>query len=100
MPPPSCQCRDVFVLMFVFRCSCIPRISGKMFVFSLDQCSGACVLLMSGLVVKVSALRGADRGFHSSLGRGDFSRSSHTSDLKIDHCRISTGTGWPAVSIL
>ena len=63
-----------------------------------------------GLVVKASALRVADLGFNSRLGRGDFSRSGHTSDLEIGtqvatlpgagRYRVSTGTGWPGVTIL
>ena len=46
----------------------------------------------------------------SGLGRGDCSWSSHASDLKIGtpmttlprawHYKVSTGTGWPGVSIL
>ena len=53
---------------------------------------------LAGLVVKASASRAED------------SRSNHTSDLKIGtpvatlpgawHYRVSTGTGWPGVSIL
>ena len=49
-------------------------------------------------------------GFHCHLHCGDFSRSSHTSDLNLAlkwltlpgaWCyRINTGTGWPGVSIL
>ena len=62
-----------------------------------------------GLVVKVSASRGADPGFDSHLYQ-DFSGSIHTSDLKIGtpvatlsgawHYRIGTETGWPGVSML
>ena len=62
-----------------------------------------------GLVVKASALGAEGPGFESRLQR-DFSRSSHTSDLKIGtpvanlpgawRYRVSTGTGWPGVSIL
>ena len=62
-----------------------------------------------GLLVKESALRVEDPGFESHL-RQDFSRSSHTSDLKIGtpmatvpgawRYRVSTGTGRPGVSIL
>ena len=62
-----------------------------------------------GLVVKVSVSRVADPGFDSHL-RQDFSKSSHTSDLKIGTpvatlpgtwpSRVSAGTGWPGVSIL
>ena len=60
-----------------------------------------------GLVVKVSALIVTDPGFDSCLGCGDFSVSSHTSDLKIG-TQVATlpsvigsaGTGWPGVSIL
>ena len=62
-----------------------------------------------GLVVKVSASSAADLGFSSCL-RQDFSRLSHTSDLKRStpvatlpdawHYRVSTGTGWPGVSIM
>ena len=36
-----------------------------------------------GLGTKASAWRAADPGFDSRLRRGDFSRSSHTSDFKI-----------------
>ena len=39
--------------------------------------------LLVGLVVKSSASRAADPGFESRLSRGDFSGSSHTSDLKL-----------------
>ena len=63
-----------------------------------------------GLVVKVSALRPVDPAFDSHLQCGDVSGSSHTSDLQIDtavatlpgawRCRVTTGTGWPGVSIL
>ena len=62
-----------------------------------------------GLVVKALALRAEDPGFDSRLRRGDFSWSSHTSDLKIGtpvatlpstwRNRISAGTGWPDVSM-
>ena len=62
-----------------------------------------------GLVVKASASRAEDPGFESRLRR-DFSRSSHTSDFKIDTpvatlpgawiYRVSAGTGRPGVSIL
>ena len=64
---------------------------------------------LAGLVVKVSALRAEDPGFDSRL-RWDFSRSSHTSDLKNGtpmatlpgawRYRVSAGTGRPNVSIL
>ena len=63
-----------------------------------------------GLVVKASTFREVYPGFCSHLHRGDFSGSSHTSDLKIGtpvailpearHYRVSTRTGWPGVSIL
>ena len=62
-----------------------------------------------GLVVKASAWGVGNRGFESCW-RWDFSRSSHTSDLKTGTpvttlpgtwChRVSAGTGWPGVSIL
>ena len=62
-----------------------------------------------GLVVKASASRAEDPVFESRL-RQDFSRSSHTSDLKIGtqvatlpsawRYRVSAGTGQPGVSIL
>ena len=58
-------------------------------------------------MVKVSALRAENPGFESRLHQ-DFSRSSHTSDLKIGtpvatltgdwHYRVSAGTGWPGAS--
>ena len=65
---------------------------------------------LAGLVVvKASASRAKDPGFDSCL-RWDFSRSSHTSDLKIGtpvatlpgawHYRVSAGTGRSGVSIL
>ena len=63
-----------------------------------------------GLVVNASASRAEDIGFDSCLHCGNFSGSSHTSDLKIatpvaslPHAwqyRVSAGTGWPGVSIL
>ena len=63
-----------------------------------------------GPVVKKSASIGEDPGFDSRLCRGDFSGSSHTSDLKIGtpvatlpgtwRYRVSVGTGWPGVNIL
>ena len=58
---------------------------------------------------KVSASRAENPGFESRFC-GIFSGSSHTSDLKIGTLvatlpgawcyRVSTGTGWPGVSIL
>ena len=69
--------------------------------------SGHCLI---DLVVKASASRVADLEFDSCLCCGDFSGSSHTSELIIGtvvaslpgawHCRVSIGTGWPGVSIL
>ena len=63
-----------------------------------------------GLVVKASASRAEDPGFDSHLRHGDFYWSSHTSDSQTGtpvatlpgawHDIISTGTGWPSVSIL
>ena len=62
-----------------------------------------------GLVDKASASRVEDPGFDSRLRR-EFSKSSHTSDLKIGtpvatlpgawRYRVSPGTCWPGVSIL
>ena len=62
-----------------------------------------------GQMVKVFASGAEDPGFEFRLRR-DFSGSSHTSDLKIGtpvatlpnawQYRVSTGTGWPGVSIL
>ena len=62
-----------------------------------------------GLVVKASASRAEDPGFDSSLRHGDFSGSTHSSDLKIGtpvatlpgawRYKVSAGTGWPDVSI-
>ena len=67
-----------------------------------------------GLVVKASAPRAADPGLDAGLFR-DFSGSSHGSDLKKKkkkkstsvatlpgawRYRVSTGIGWPCVSIL
>ena len=64
------------------------------------------IVCLVGQVVKVSASRAADLGFESHL-RQDFSRSSHTSDLKIGtpeatwlgtwRYRVSAGTGWPGI---
>ena len=58
----------------------------------------------------MSASRVAYLAFDSRILIGDFSGSSHTSDFKIDapvatlpgvrRCRVSTGTGWPGVSLL
>ena len=60
-------------------------------------------------MVKTSAPRVEDLGFESCLCQ-DFSRSSHTREIKIGtlvailsgawHHMVSTGTGWPGVSIL
>ena len=64
---------------------------------------------LDGLVGKASASRVEDPGFEFHLLR-DFSGSSHTSDSKTGtpvatlpgawRNRVSTGTGWPGVSIL
>ena len=58
-----------------------------------------------GLAVKESTLRAADPCSIPTFARGDFSRLSHTSDLKIStpgasHYWVSTGTGWCVVRIL
>ena len=68
-----------------------------------DACKSACNCLI-GLVVKVSALGVEYSEFESCLRRGDFSGSSHTSDLKIGtqvatlpgawRHRVSAGTGF------
>ena len=60
-------------------------------------------------MVKASASGAADPGLDSRLRSGDFSGSSHTSNLKIGtpvvtlpgawRYRVSTGTGRPGVSI-
>ena len=65
---------------------------------------------LAGLVVQASALRREDPGFDSHLHHGDFSRSSHTSDVKIStpvatlpgalRYRVSPVTGWPVISML
>ena len=64
----------------------------------------------AGLVDKVSASRAEDQEFDSPLCHGDFAWSSQTSDLIIGtpvatlpgawRYRVSTGTGWPGISIL
>ena len=61
-------------------------------------------------MVKAPASRTKDLEFDSHLRCGDFSGSSHTSDLKIGtpvatlpgtlHYRVSAGTGQPGVSVL
>ena len=63
---------------------------------------------LDDLVVKASVSRAEDKGFETR--DGDFSGSSHTSDLKIGapvatlpgawRYRVSAGTGRPGVSIL
>ena len=63
-----------------------------------------------GLVIKASSSRAADPRFNSHLRRGEYPRSSHTSDFKIGtpaatlsgawRYRVSAGTGRPGVSIL
>ena len=68
-----------------------------------------CFCVCVGVVIKGSTSRADDTGFKSGLRR-DFSRSSRNSDFKIGTpvatlpvawCyRVSTGTGWPGVSIL
>ena len=65
---------------------------------------------LAGLVVKVSALWAEEPVFDSPLCLGDFSGSSHISDLKLGtpvatlpgawRYRVSAGTGWPGISIL
>ena len=75
----------------------------------IDTCFPQSSYRLFGLVVKASSSRTEDLGFKSCL-RWDFSRSSHTSDLKIGtpvatlpgtwHYRVSAGTGWSGVSIL
>ena len=60
-------------------------------------------------MVKASALRVADTGFDSRFCHGDFSGSSHTSDLYVStpvatlpgawRYRVSNGTGWPGVTL-
>ena len=72
--------------------------------------SMTCITHLTGLVVKASASRAEDEEFDSRLRRGDFSESSHTSDLKIGtpvailpfawRYWVSAGTGWPVVIIL
>ena len=66
---------------------------------------------LTDLVVKASTLRAEEPGFNSRLRCGDFSGSSHTRDMRIGTpvailpgarryaYRVSTGTGWPGVSI-
>ena len=64
---------------------------------------------LAGQVVKASASRAKDPEFESYLRR-DYTRSSHTSDLKIAtpvanlpgawRFRVSAGTDWPCVSML
>ena len=66
--------------------------------------------LLVGLVVKASASGAADPGFDSHLCHGNFSGSSHASNLTIgtpvatlpgaSGYKVSAGTGWPGVSIL
>ena len=87
------------------------RISSMRFFFFRQSCitgSLSCYHL-TGLV-KATAFGADDPGFNSCLRHGDFSGSSHASDLKIGtpvatlpgawRYRVSTGTGWPGVSIL
>ena len=93
-----------------------PRLSLKkrtvsvcLFVSLLLPLSSSAFHCLDGLVVKESASRAEGPGFDSRLRR-DFSGSSHTSDIKIGspmatlpgawRDRVSTGTGWPGVSIL
>ena len=94
----SCQC-DV----------CHVEQSGK---HNKDGCHVVPVTIhhrLVGLVVKTPASGAEDPGFESRLQR-NFSRSSHTNDLKIGtpvttlpgvwHNRVSSGTGRPGASIL
>ena len=65
---------------------------------------------LASLVVKASAPGAEDPEFESRLCPGNFSGSSHTSDLKIGtpvatlpgawRFKVSAGTCWPGVSIL
>ena len=69
-----------------------------------------CPHRLVGLVVKGSASGAEDPDFDSRLRRGDFSGSSHTSDLENGtpvvtlpgtwRYNVSAGAGWPDVSIL
>ena len=65
-----------------------------------------CAVLLCDMTASITE----DPGFDSRLRHGDFSGSSHTSDLKIGtpvaslpgawRYRVSAGTGWPCASIL
>ena len=80
-----------------------------MALFCDRRAFGLCLRRLAGLVVTASASGAEDPGFESRLRR-DCSGSSHTTDLKIGtpvvnlpgawRYRVSTGTGWPGVSIL
>ena len=59
------------------------RSSGKTFYYASDILRSPSSNRLAGLVVKASASGAEDPGFESRLRR-DFSRYSHTSDLKND----------------
>ena len=100
----------VLLLYYVQRVGCILSSKRFKFIFTL-LCStlryitlhiiAQCRLV--GLVLKGSSSRAEDQGFDSRRRSGDFSESSHTSDLKIGtpvatlpdawSCKVSTGTG-------
>ena len=102
---------------FVFYYQCTRLTTMESHGQSLCLCSqGTCLttrppmqLHLIGLVVKASTLGAEDPRFKSRL-RQDFSKLCHASDFKIGtpvatlsgawRYRVSSGTGWPGVSIL
>ena len=82
--------------------ACMKHTSGYGVLFLPDR--------LVGLVVKASASRAEDPGFHSGLRRGEFSGSSHTSDFKIGtsvatlsgawRYRVGDRASWSGVSML
>ena len=60
-------------------------------LFSPYLSCSCCVYRLIDLVIKASSLRAEDLGFSSSLSRGGFSGSSHTSEFKNWH-----SSGYPA----
>ena len=105
-----CFCVRLFLvygfLKFVYcAASCVD--------LSLSHCLSVCLSFdcFVGIVVKVSATRAKDPGLDSCLCHGNFSESSHTSDLNkistpvatlpgIWCYRVCAWTGWPGVGIL
>ena len=110
------SCRYRWLLSIVISGCCLSLsivvIYRYLWLLSVVICGHYLVIIshrLVGLVVKASASRVEDPGFEYPCA-GNFSGSSHTSDLKIGipvatlpgawRSRVNSGTSWPGVSIL